>query len=338
MTPRRYSRRMLIATPLLAAAPAILGGVPAAAAEGDFNSFLYMVAREAAAQGIRSSTVDLALRYAQYLPHVIELDRHQPEQVLTFAQYLQKTVSPERIENGRRQLYENWALLDGVWRRYDVEPRFIVALWGMESDFGKIMGNYLVVSSLATLGYDGRRGPYFRGELISALRIIDGGNVGAGNMIGSWAGAMGQCQFMPSTFLRFAVDYDGDGRRDIWNDRADVLGSIANFLAHLGWRNGESWGRQVLLPPGFDERWTGLEVKRPTGEWSRMGVRSADARPLAAQEIEASLVMPDGADGPALLVYDNFRTIMRWNKSTYFAAAVGYLADSMLGGTRIEHG
>lgn len=339
MTPRRHSRRALFSAPLLAA-PALFAGLPviAEAAADDFNSFLYLVGREAAAQGVRSSTVDLALRYAQYLPHVIELDRHQPEQVLTFAQYLQKTVSPQRIENARRALYDNWGLLDAVWRRYDVEPRFIVALWGMESDFGKITGNYMVVSSLATLGFDGRRGPYFRGELISALRIIDQGNVGVGNMTGSWAGAMGQCQFMPSTFLRYAVDYDGDGRRDIWSNRADVLGSIANFLAHLGWRNGESWGRQVLLPAGFDERWTGLEVKRPTGEWSRMGVRSADARPLSAREIEASLVLPDGADGPALLVYDNFRTIMRWNKSTYFAGAVGYLADSMVRGAQVEHG
>ncbi|MFZ3235429.1 MAG: lytic murein transglycosylase [Stellaceae bacterium] len=339
MTPRRHSRRTLLSAPLLAA-PVLLAGLPvmAEAAAGDFNSFLYLVGREAASQGVRSSTVDLALRYAQYLPHVIELDRHQPEQVLTFAQYLQKTVSQQRIENARRALYDNWGLLDAVWRRYDVEPRFIVALWGMESDFGKITGNYMVVSSLATLGFDGRRGPYFRGELISALRIIDQGNVGVGSMTGSWAGAMGQCQFMPSTFLRYAVDYDGNGRRDIWSDRADVLGSIANFLAHLGWRNGESWGRPVLLPTGFDERWTGLEVKRPTGEWSRMGVRAADARPLSAQEVEASLVLPDGADGPALLVYDNFRTIMRWNKSTYFAGAVGYLADSMRAGARVEHG
>ncbi len=337
MTPRRYSRRMLFSAPLLAV-PAVLAHLPAKAAEGDFYSFLYLVRREAAAQGIRTSTVDLALRSAQYLPHVIELDHHQPEQVLTFAQYLQKTVSPQRIENARRALLDNQALLDAVWRRYDVEPRFIVALWGMESDFGKITGNYMVVSSLATLGFDGRRGPYFRGELISALRIIDQGNVGVGNMSGSWAGAMGQCQFMPSTFLRYAVDYDGDGRRDIWNDRGDVLGSIANFLAHLGWRDGETWGRLVLLPAGFDARWSGLEFKRPTGEWSRMGVRGVDARPLAAQEIEASLVIPDGAEGPALLVYDNFRTIMRWNKSTYFAGAVGYLADAMAGGERMGRG
>ncbi len=339
MTPRHFSRRMLLSAPVLAA-PAMLAGLPAmaAAAAGDFSSFLDTIGREAAAQGVRTSTVDLALRYAQYLPHVIELDRHQPEQVLTFAQYLQKTVSPQRIDNARRQLSDNRALLDAVWRRFDVEPRFIVALWGMESDFGKITGNYMVVSSLATLGFDGRRGPYFRGELISALRIIDQGNVGVGGMTGSWAGAMGQCQFMPSTYLRYAVDYDGDGRRDIWNNRADVLGSIANFLAHLGWRDGESWGRQVLLPPGFDAHWSGLELRRPTGEWRRMGVRSADARPLAVREVEASLVMPDGADGPALLVYDNFRTIMRWNKSTYFAGAVGYLADAMVGGGRIGHG
>jgi membrane-bound lytic murein transglycosylase B len=337
MLPRRFSRRSLFAAPLLAA-PAAFTGLPARAAEGDFYSFLYGVRREAAAQGIRLSTVDLALRNAEYLPHVIELDRRQPEQVLTFAQYLQKTVSPQRKDNARRQLYDNQALLDAVWRRYDVEPRFIVALWGLESDFGAITGNYMVVSSLATLGFDGRRGSYFRGELISALRIIDQGNIAAGNMTGSWAGAMGQCQFMPSTFLGYAVDYDGDGRRNIWTNRADVLASIANFIAHLGWRNGETWGRAVLLPPGFDERFTGLEVKRPTGEWSRMGVRSADARPLSAGETEASLVMPDGVDGPALLVYDNFRTIMRWNKSTYFAAAVGYLADSMVARERIERG
>lgn len=337
MLSRRVSRRSLLAAPLLAAPIAFLG-LPARAAEGDFYAFLYAVRREAAARGIRLSTIDLALRQAEYLPHVIELDRRQPEQVLTFTQYLQKTVTPEREENARRQLFDNRALLDAIWRRYDVEPRFIVALWGLESDFGAVTGNYMVVSSLATLGFDGRRGSYFRGELISALRIIDEGNVAAANMTGSWAGAMGQCQFMPSTFLGYAVDYDGDGRRNIWTDRADVLASIANFIAHLGWRDGETWGRAVQLPPGFDARFTGLEVRRSTMEWSRMGVRSASAGPLPARALEASLVMPDGIEGPALLVYDNFRTIMRWNKSTYFAAAVGYLADSMADRGRIEPG
>jgi membrane-bound lytic murein transglycosylase B len=337
MSFRRVSRRSLFAAPLLAV-PVVSFGIPARAAEDDFTAYLYEVRREAAARGIRVATIDAALRYAEYLPHVIELDHHQPEQVLTFAQYLQKTVTLEREENARQQLFDNRALLDAIWRQYYVDPRFIVALWGMESDFGAVTGNYMVISSLATLGFDGRRGPYFRGELIAALRIIDEGNITAGNMTGSWAGAMGQCQFMPSTFLGYAVDYSGDGRRNIWTNRADVLASIANFIAHLGWRDGENWGEPVLLPAGFDTRFTGLEIRRPIPEWSQMGVRSAAAGPLPVGDREASLVLPDGAGGPALLVYDNFRTIMRWNKSTYFAAAVGYLADSMLGGERVEHG
>lgn len=328
MMHRRVSRRTIFAAPFVALAGT--GAVsPCAAAEGDFYAFLAQIRRDAAAQGIRPATVDYALRGAEYLPHVIELDRKQPERVMTFAAFLAKVVTPERIDSARRHLYDNRLLLDAIWRRYDVEPRFIVALWGLESDFGKVTGNYLVVSALATLGYDGRRGSYFRGELISALRIIDQGNVRADNMTGSWAGAMGQCQFMPSTFLGYAVDYDGDGRRDIWNDRADVLASIANFIARLGWRGGETWGQQVVLPRGFNASFAGLEVRRPTVEWSRLGVRSANAGPLGGREIDASLVLPGGADGPALLVYNNFRTIMRWNKSTYFATAVGYLADSM---------
>jgi membrane-bound lytic murein transglycosylase B len=338
MMPRRCSRRMLFAAPLAAIPGCFVDAGPATAGEGDFYAFLSAVRRDAAARGIRLSIVDRALGSIQYLPHVIELDRHQPEQLLTFGQYLQKTVSQERKDNARIELSDNRSLLDSIWRRFAVEPRFIVALWGLESDFGRITGNYMVVSSLATLGFDGRRGAYFRGELISALRILDDGDIAVADMFGSWAGAMGQCQFMPSTFLGYAVDYDGDGRRDIWRDRADVLGSIANFLAHLGWRNGETWGREVMLPPGFDTSRTGLDIVRSTQQWNQMGVRGTDARPLTAGATVASLVLPDGAEGPALLVYDNFRTIMRWNKSTYFAAAVGYLADSMGGGTALGHG
>ena len=327
MTFQCVSRRAIFAVPFLGVFGA--AGNATAALEGNFYAFLSAVRRDAAAQGIRPTTIERALRNAEFLDHVIELDRKQPERQLTFAEYLEKVVTAERMDNARRHLAENRVLLDGIWRRYSVEPRVIVALWGIESDFGKVMGNYAVVSALATLGYDGRRSSYFRGELISALRIIDQGHIGADNMVGSWAGAMGQCQFMPSTFLGYAVDYDGDGRRDIWNDRADVLASIANFIAHLGWRGGEGWGREVMLPAGFDTRLGGLDERRPTGEWSRLGIRSIDAGPLSGRETEASLVMPDGAGGRAFLVYDNFRTIMKWNKSTYFAAAVGYLADGM---------
>jgi membrane-bound lytic murein transglycosylase B len=324
------SRRVICTVPLLAASGMIVRG--AAAAESDFSAFLSGVRRDAAGQGIRASTIELALRNAQFLPHVIELDRKQPERQLTFAEYLDKVVTAQRMDSARHQLADNRVLLDGIWRRFNVEPRFIVALWGIESDFGKVMGNYAVVSALATLAYDGRRGSYFRGELISALRILDQGHIRADDMVGSWAGAMGQCQFMPSTFLGYAVDYDGDGRRDIWNDRADVLASIANFISRLGWRGGEGWGREVMLPGSFDARAAGIEAKRPIAEWSRLGVRSIDAGPLSGGDNEASLVMPDGVGGPAFLVYNNFRTIMKWNNSKFFAAAVGYLADGMAKG------
>src|SRR6516225_8182260 len=293
----RVSRRAMLAVPFVAA-PGVIAGL-AKAAEGDFYMFLAGVRRDASAQGIRAPTVESALRSAQFLPHVVELDRKQPEQVLTFSEYLDKVVTPQRKEDARRELTANRALLDAIWRRWGVEPPIIVALWGLESDFGKITGNYSVISSLATLAYDGRRSSYFRSELIAALRILDQGHIRLENMTGSWAGAMGQCQFMPSSFLSYAVDYDGDGRRDIWNDRADVLASIANFIGKLGWRGGESWGRAVMLPAGFDPRYTGLEVKRPTGEWSRLGVRGIDAGPLAVREGDASLVIPDGAGGPA---------------------------------------
>jgi membrane-bound lytic murein transglycosylase B len=322
MMPFRLSRRALLAMPLLAAAQR---PGRALAAEDDFDGFIAGVRRDALAQGIRAGTVDEALRGAEYLPHVIELDRKQPEHTLTLGSFLEKVVTPDKINDGRTELSENWPLLMRVRQRFNVQPRFVVALWAVESNFGKVMGNYSVISSLATLAYDGRRSSYFRPELIAALRIIDEGNIRAAGMLGSWAGAMGQCQFMPSTFLNYAVDFDGDGKRDIWGDRADVLGSIANYIGSLGWRGDQGWGRSVIVPANFDTRMTGLDIRRPTADWSRMGVRSADESPLPG--VEASLVMPDGSGGPALLVYDNFRTIMKWNKSTYFAAAVGMLAD-----------
>jgi membrane-bound lytic murein transglycosylase B len=323
MTSFRLGRRAVLAAPLAVA----LGHCTKAwASEDDFSAFLAGVRRDALSQGIRIATVDAALRRAEYLPHVIELDRQQPEHTMTLGGFLQKVVTPQKIADGRAQLSENWPLLTKVYQRFRVQPRFVVALWAVESDFGKVMGNYSVVSSLATLAYDGRRSTYFRPELIAALRIIDEGNIQTEAMLGSWAGAMGQCQFMPTTFLKFAVDFDDDGRRDIWSDRADVLGSIANYIAQLGWRGDQGWGRSVTVPSNFDPRLAGLDIRRPTADWSRMGVRPTDAASLPATE--ASLVIPDGGDGPALLVYDNFRAIMKWNRSTYFAAAVGMLADS----------
>jgi membrane-bound lytic murein transglycosylase B len=321
------SRRTIFAASFLAAP----GGVVrlAEAAEGGFDAFLTGMRRDAIGRGIRASTVDLAFRSAQFLPHVIDLDRKQPERTMTFTQYIAKVVTPQRKEDARRQLAENRILLEAIWRRYGVEPSIIVALWGLESDFGRLPGNFPTISALATLTYDGRRGAYFRSELMAALRILDQGQVRVEEMTGSWAGAMGGPQFMPSSYLEYAVDWDGDGRRDIWNSRGDVLASIANYIRGLGWRGGQSWGQDVLLPDGFNPGFAGLKTKRPTGEWSRLGVRAVDAGPLPSRESEAALVMPEGANGPALLVYANFRAIMKWNPSTYFAVSVGYLSDSI---------
>jgi len=327
MMPFRLSRRAFVAAAPLLMVP--LGGGIATAAESDFSSFLAGVRRDASAQGIRPATIDIAFRYIQYLPHVVELDRKQPEQKMTFAEYLDKVVTQQRLEDGRRHLVDNRGLLQQVWQRFRVQPRFVVALWGVESDFGRTMGTYSVPSALATLAYDGRRGAMFRAELIAALKILDQGNVRADSMMGSWAGAMGQCQFMPTTFLSYAVDFDGDGRRDIWNDRNDVLGSIANYISRLGWRGEENWGREVAVPDNFDSRLAGLDSRRSTLEWGRLGVRPASGAAFTGREPAASLVLPDGAGGTALLVYDNFRVIKRWNNSNYFAAAVGYIADSI---------
>jgi len=325
MMPFRMSRRALLAAPLLAVP---LGDGKARAAEGDWDGFIAGVRRDALARGVRVGTVDFVFRYVQYLPKVVELDRNQPEHKKTFAEFIASAVTPQREADGRRAIEENAELLERVRRTYNVQPRFVVALWGVESGFGKFLGTYFVPASLATLAYDGRRSALFREELITSLRILDEGDIAPHDMLGSWAGAMGQCQFMPSTFLKYAVDFDRDGRRDIWGDRADALGSIANYIAQLGWRGNQGWGFAASVPPDFDTRNTGLETRRPMSQWVQLGVRSANGEVPAARDELASLVLPDGAGGQALVVYDNFRTIMRWNKSTFFAAAVGYLADS----------
>lgn len=327
MMPFRLSRRALLAAAPLLAVP--LGGGNAAAAGSDFNGFLAGVRRDAQAQGVRPATVDLAFRHVQFLPRVVELDRKQPERKMTFAEYLGKVVTQQRLDDARQKLVENWGLLQQVWQRFQVQPRFVVSLWGVESDFGRTMGSYSVPAALATLAYEGRRGPMFRAELIAALKILDQGHVRADNMMGSWAGAMGQCQFMPTTFLTYAVDFDGDGRRDIWNTRSDVLGSIGHFVSRLGWRGNESWGRQIVVPGNFDARLAGLESRRPIAEWAQLGVRPAGGAPFSGREPAGSVVLPDGVSGTALLVFDNFRAIKKWNNSNYFAAAVGYIADSI---------
>jgi membrane-bound lytic murein transglycosylase B len=295
----------------------------------DFPSFLAGVRQDALAAGIKPATLDRALGGLKPIPRVLELDRKQPERVFTFAEYMDRLVPPQRIEAAKTRLDENRPLLDEIGAKYGVQPRFIVALWGIESDFGRGTGGFPVIGALATLAYDGRRSAFFRKELLNALKILDHGDIAPEAMIGSWAGAMGQSQFMPSSYLSYAVGWRGDGRRDIWNRKEDVFASIANYLSRVGWRGDQTWGREVRLPAGFDRSLAGIDTIKPLAEWQRLGVRRADGGDLPAGESAAALVFPGGNDGPALLAYDNFRTILKWNNSLFFASAVGRLADSM---------
>lgn len=322
-------RQLTPAVTLSFAIALLLGAPPAAANEKPFSAWLADLRQEAVGTGVSPAIFDQAFAGVQPIPRVIELDRSQPEFTMTFAQYLDRVVPQTRIDKARVQLAQNRALLEEVGRKYGVQPRFIVALWAVESDFGQRTGDFSVVASLATLAYDGRRSEFFRKELLDALQILEERHISPDRMIGSWAGAMGQNQFMPSSFRAYAVDYDGDGRRDIWGTRSDIFASIANYLGNFNWQADQTWGRPVRLPAGFDQNLVSLDVAKPMSEWQRLGVRTASASDLPGRELMASVVQPDGAGGPAFLVYDNYRKILRWNRSTFFATAVGLLADYM---------
>ena len=306
---------------------------PYAEPEQPFTEWLEQFRVDAQAQGISGATLEDALGDIEPLPRVVELDRSQPEFTLTFREYLAAVGSDARIERGRQRLEKFRPLLESATEIYGVPPQVIVALWGIETDFGRLTGGFQVIPALATLAHDGRRSEFFRKELLNALTIIDQGHISAGDMMGSWAGAMGQCQFMPSSFLRAAVDSDGDGRKDIWKTQADVFASAANLLLSNGWTRGRIWGRPVRLPASFDPALADLEITKPLGEWQRIGVRRIDGRALPRVDITASVILPEGAGGSAFIVYDNFRAILKWNRSNFFALTVGYLSDR-IGGKR----
>ena len=306
-------------------------GVPIAVRADGFDDWLLGVRREARAHGVSEATVDAALVNLRPIPDVIDRERHQPELTMTFAQYLAKVVTDDRVQRGRAFLADYRPILLKVQASFGVQPRFIVALWALESDYGRITGGYPVVGALATLAYSGSRKSMFRHELLDALQILDEKDVTLAGMTGSWAGAMGQCQFMPSSFRRFAVDFDGSGRRDIWTNEADVFASIANYLSSLHWRPDQTWGREVNLPRGLQKKLAGSTKARPLAEWKRVGVHNVDGSDLPALPVSASLVMPDGPSGSAYLVYANYEVVMKWNHSNYFATSVGLLADRIGG-------
>ncbi|ADH86343.1 lytic murein transglycosylase [Desulfurivibrio alkaliphilus] len=325
---KKQGLAMLLIALLMISGP--LAG-PASAAEQPFEQWLTELRQEAKGRGISATTLDAALTGIEPIPRVIELDRQQPEFTLTFVQYRDRVVPQSRINMGRRLLEEHRELLTEIGKEFGVQPRFIVALWGIETDFGRITGGFPVINALATLAYDGRRSSYFRGELLNALQILDEGHIGVDEMKGSWAGAMGQSQFMPSSFLNFAVDYNGDGRRDIWHTLPDVFASAANYLAKSGWRDDQTWGRAVQLPADFDRSLAGLETRKRIGQWQELGVRRPDGSDLPTRQLMASIIIPDQENHPdiAFMVYENFRTTLRWNRSNYFALAVGLLSDAI---------
>jgi membrane-bound lytic murein transglycosylase B len=296
-----------------------------------FDQWLAEVRAEARTQGVSDRTLDAAFDGVQPIPRVVELDRNQPEFRLKFDEYLGRVVTQGRIATGRRLMQEHAALLDEVSAKYGVQKRFIVALWGIETDFGRITGGFPVIAALATLAYDGRRSAFFRKELMLALQILEQGHIAASEMKGSWAGAMGQSQFMPSSFHRFAVDYDGDGHKDIWGTLPDVFGSIARYLSQSGWRDDITWGREVALPQDFDRRLIGLETKKPLSAWQDLGIRRPGGGDLPGRDLRASIVEVTERSGRArhFLAYDDFEVILKWNRSTYFAIAVGTLADAL---------
>lgn len=303
-----------------------------------FAAWVEALRQEAMEKGISSGTLTLALADLKPIERVIELDRQQPEFTQTFLTYLNQRVTPQRIEIGREMLKKHAAILDKVYKEYGVPPRYIVAFWGLETNFGSYLGSFPVVGSLATLAYDERRSEFFRTQLLDALRILDQGHVSVQDFKGSWAGAVGNLQFMPTTFLKYSMDANRDGRNDVWHTLPDVFYSGGNYLNQLGWKREELWGREVRLPPNFDWQLATLNTKKPVSEWSKLGVKRANGLPLRKADMEGSVVLPQGSKGPAFLVFDNFDVILKWNRSISYAIAVGHLADRMIGLPKLRNG
>lgn len=308
---------------------ALLASAACAGGNEPFGMWVAELKTQAQAKGVSKATLDRAFANMKPDPEVIELDQKQPEGTKSFAKYMKDTLPESRIAKGQELYEQNKALLKKIGEQYKVQPRFIVALWGIETSYGGFSGKKSTIRSLATLAYDGRRSDFFRDELLKALKIVDEGHVTLEAMKGSWAGAMGQCQFMPTSFLEYAVDGDGDGHKDIWNDKADVFASIASYLSKSGWSYDQTWGRKVKIPTGFAMELADGKTKFPLAEWAKMGVRNSDGSALPDKDIRAAITFPGKPNEGAYMVYDNYDVILKWNRSRYFATAVGTLSDEI---------
>ncbi len=313
--------------------PGMTAALPAAApipaavlAEPDFPTFLKGVSAEAAKEGVPQSVLTEALTGLTVDQKVLDAENSQPEHTITFEEYLTRVVSEKRVAGGKAMLVQHAALLDKVSSAYGLSVPFLVSIWGMESNYGPNQGSMLVVRSLATLAYAGKRPSFFRKELMAALHILADEGISSRDLKGSWAGAMGQPQFMPSTFRRLAVDFDGDGRKDIWKNSADAIASMANYLAKAGWDPKTGWGGEVSLPADFPQASASLSVVKSVADWKAAGVKALSGA-FPAGTLSASIIRPSGPGGRSFLILPNFRVLMRYNNSQYYATAGGLLAD-----------
>ncbi|MEF1256783.1 MULTISPECIES: lytic murein transglycosylase [unclassified Vibrio] len=297
--------------------------------EVSFEEYVEGLKVEARQNGISEAVIEQAFDNVTHKPRAVKADKNQPEKKLTLDEYIPRAVPDWKVKQARELYKEHYAELSRIGEEYGVQPRFIVALWGVESNFGRFTGNYPVIDALSTMAYDGRREDFFRKETMAALQILEQGHIAVEDFKGSWAGAMGQCQFMPSSFLSFAADGNGDGKKDIWNTEADVFASAANYLSQSGWNDTYTWGRQVKLPKGFDMNLEGrVEGKEKTlAQWNQLGITRYDGSALPQVNVNAWLTAPDNANGRVYLVYNNYNVLMKWNRSYYFALAVSHLAD-----------
>ncbi|MGJ8669667.1 MAG: lytic murein transglycosylase [Oceanococcus sp.] len=323
----------LVAALLLCQAPAVLAQAAdeAAIPAPDMRSCQVRWQSQAREQGLSAATVEQLIPTLQYLPKILELDRRQPEFTSTFASYLSRRVTDSRIEKGLSLRKDYARLLDNLSYQYGIPQQILLAFWGLETNYGGYLGTTETLNALATLGCDPRRSDYFSRELLIALGLVEHHKLKPENMRGSWAGAMGHTQFMPSNYKRYGRDGDGDGRIDLWNSPTDALTSAANFLEQLGWQRGARWGREIRLPANFDYSLAGLKQARPLREWQQLGLLQANGGPLPVADFDAALLVPAGHRGPAFLVYKNFRIIMRWNNSEAYALSVGLLSDRIEG-------
>ncbi|MFD2180075.1 lytic murein transglycosylase [Veronia pacifica] len=298
-------------------------------ARQSFDDYVLGLKKDAIASGINAQLVDDAFKNVKYKARAVKADRNQPEKKLTLDTYIQRAVPKWKVDKAKAMFSKHKQLLSSVGEEYGVQPRYIVALWGIETNFGSLTGNFSVVNALTTMAYEGRRETFFKKELMSSLQILQEGHISLNDFKGSWAGAMGQNQFMPSSFLRYAVDGNQDGKKDIWNSLPDVFSSSANYLKQAGWNDNYTWGRVVRVPKGLSPSLVGIDKEkgRSLQFWQSQGIRKNSGAALPDLDITAWLIQPDDGLGRSYLVYGNYQSLLDWNRSHYFALAVSYLAD-----------